>query len=160
MTPKTMQQLYRLNVGGSFPIFIDVVHEDISGGIIRLVNAKEDMVYDGYTYRAASFRLTPPKYADGKFGNGTITISCIDQEVVVFIRTMRALKGRPKATVVAAFYFEAGDLTIDPIEEWEFEMTIVNWTEVSATWQMVFDDRMSLVCPVDIMTAVKCPGAT
>jgi len=156
MKPKTMQQLFRLTTEGMLPVFLEIEHPDLEGGVIRIVNAPTDLEYNGETYRAASFKFTPPEMRDGKYGNATLTISCITQEVIEVIRT---LQSRATATAVAAFAFDdEGVLEIDPIEEFTFVLTNVTWSGVYATWQMIFDDRMSVVVPVDIMTALSCPG--
>lgn len=155
MTPKTLQQIYRLTSEGSFPAFLEIYHPEIDGGVWRLVNYRTDLVYNGNTYSAAIFTFTPPKYSDKQINNATISISAIDQSVIELIRK---LSSRASAKIVAGFYFEGGDLTIDPIEEWEFKLSSVNWTEISATWELLYDDRLDIQVPTDKMSAQKCPG--
>lgn len=157
MNPKTMQQLFRINTGGSFPFFLEVTHSSLPGGIIRLVSATQDMVFEGHTFIKANFKMKPPKYADGKYGNATLSITSLDPEV---IKTIRLLPTKATARVVAAFYYEAGDLSIEPIDDLSFLLTNVTWDGLIASWQMVLDDRMSLLCPADTMSALNCPGAS
>ena len=155
MNAKTLQQIFRLTTDGSFPAFLKITHPLITGGVLRLVNHRDDLVYDGEIYTAASFKFNPPKYSDKQIGNATITISCIDQTVIEIIRKIQT---RASATVVAAFYFEGGDLSIDPIEEWSFDLSSVSWDGIYATWTMVFDDHMNDLVPCNTMSAMTCPG--
>lgn len=155
MNATTLQQIYRLTTNGSFPAFLRITHPLITNGVLKLVNYHSDLVFDGELYSASSFKFTPPKYADRKHSNAAITISCIDQSIVEIIRKIQT---RAKASVVAAFYFEGGDLSIDPIEEWSFDLSNVTWDGLSATWTMVFDDHMNNRVPCNTMSAMACPG--
>ena len=49
MTPKTMQQLFRLTTEGMLPVFLEIEHADLEGGVIRIVNAPTDLEYNGET---------------------------------------------------------------------------------------------------------------
>lgn len=156
-TPRALQQMYRLSTSAMFPALLDITYvEDSVTKHLRLVNNDEDMVYDGNTYSWASFKYTPPSYSDKKIGDGTISISSVDQSIVSIIR---GISTRATASVVAAFYYdEAGTLYFEGIEEWVFELSQVNWNGAVATWTMEYDNRMSIRVPCDKMTAQKCPG--
>jgi len=154
-SPKALQQMYRLRTNAQFPALIEITHADIPGGVIRLVNSDENMTYLGYVYLASCFKYTPPKYNDKKMGDGSITISAIDSEIILVIRN---LFGRAKAVVTASFYYDNGAILFEPIEEWKFDLASVSWDGSAATWQMKYDTRMDIVTPCDKMTAQKCPG--
>ncbi len=155
ITPKAAQQLARLSTSAYFPILLEIESPVFDGGIIRLVNNTVDLVYNGNTFRAASFEFTPPKNTDKKIGNATLSISTINQEVIIAIRSMQ---DRAKAKAIAAFYYEEGILNFEPLEEWSFILAKVSWNEIVATWEMLHDDRMETVAIADRLTPQKCPA--
>lgn len=155
ISPKAAQQIARLSTGAFFPVLLQIESPVFDGGEICLANNKTDMVYDGKTYRAAAFEFAPPKYTDKRIGNATLSISTVNQEVTIAIREMQE---RARATVIAAFYYEDGVLTFEPLEEWSFLLQKVDWNEMIATWEMIFDDRMDAVAIADRLTPNKCPG--
>lgn len=156
ISAKAAQQMLRLSSKAYFPILLEIESAVFAGGVMRLVNNETDLEYNGYTYRAASFRFTPPKYSDKKMGNATLSISTINQEVIVAIRSMTE---RASARVVAAFYFDdAGVLTFESMEEWTFQLAKVSWGDIVATWEMIYDDVMENVAIADRLTPQKCPA--
>lgn len=155
ISPKAAQQMVRLNSSAYFPILLQIVSTAFDGGEMCLVNNKTDLEYGGKTYRAACFEFSPPKYTDKKIGNATLSISTINQEVLIAIREMRE---RATANVIAAFYYDDGVLTFEPMEEWSFSLRRVSWNELVATWEMIFDDRMDNVAISDRLSPQKCPA--
>ena len=148
--------MYRLSTSAMFPALLEITYlEGSTTKYLRLVNNTEDMVYGGNTYTEAIFKYTPPSYSDKKMGDGTISISSVDQSIVTIIRSIQT---RASACVVAAFYYDDGTLYFEGIEEWVFELSLVNWNGTVATWTMEYDTRMSIRVPCDKMTAQKCPG--
>lgn len=155
-SPKALREIYRLETSAMFPALLKISYTiDSVPGQLRLVNNTEDMVFEGETFSAASFKYTAPKHTDKKVGNGTLSISCADQKIIEIIRS---IKDRAQAEVVAAFYYDQGTIVFEGLEEWKFDLTKVTWDEIVATWQMEYDNRMSLLVPCDKMTAQKCPG--
>jgi hypothetical protein len=152
-----MEQIFKLMTTAMFPALIKFTYtEDGITKHLRLVNNTVDMVYDGETYIAASFKYNPPKNSDRKMGNGTLSISCIDQSMIVLIRS---LKARATAKVTAAFYYdEDNHLYFEPIDEWTFKLSTVSWNESVAQWTMLYDDRMDIQFPSVKMNSLLCPG--
>lgn|GEM_PF-2642987 len=158
-SPKALREIYRLETSAMFPALLKISYTiDSVSGQLRLVNNDvEDMVYEGETFTAASFKYTAPKQTDKKIGNGSLSISCANQKIIEIIRSM-PVGYRAQAEIVAAFYYDKGTVVFEGLEEWKFELTKVTWDEIVATWQMEYDNRMSLLVPCDKMTAQKCPG--
>lgn len=159
MTPsiKALQQIYKLATTAMFPALLKITYViDGETNYLRLVNNKVDMIFNGETYKAYSFEYEAPKQSDSRMGNGSLSISCIDQEV---IRIIRSITNRARAEIVAAFYFaEDGTTYFEGIEEWKFDLASVTWDGLVATWQMIYDDRMSIIVPCAKMSAQRCPG--
>lgn len=156
MTPKALQQIYRLQTAAMFPALLKITYvEDGVTKYLRLVNNDTDLTYSEEVYSCARFKYTPPKYSDKQIGDGSITISAVDQTIVQIIRSIST---RATAQIVAAFYFEDGTLLFEPIEEWTFQLAKVSWDEGVATWQMIYDDRMDILVPCHKMSAQRCPG--
>ena len=157
-SPKAIQQLFRRQTTAAFPIFLEIEHAIFPNGILRIVNFHTSLTFNGNVYAAAGFEFTPPKQGDKTVGNAQVVISAIDQTVIQKIREMNS---RAKATTVASFYIdEGGSVIIEPMEEWTFTLGKVSWNEISATWEMIFDERMDRVVPVHRMNQVNCAGAS
>jgi len=157
-SPIALREIYRLETIAMFPALIKISYTvDSVPGQMRIVNNTEDMVFQGETFSAASFKYTAPKHTEKKVGNGTLSISCANQKVIEIIRSI-PVGYRAQAEVVAAFYYDEGTAVFEGLEEWKFSLTKVTWDEIVATWQMEYDNRMSLLVPCDKMTAQKCPG--
>lgn len=165
----TLKELFKENTDGSFPILIDIVHEDIvwsddnpnySQGHLRLINAETPVKYQNNYYLPSHFEFTPPQEDGVKVSNTTITISAIDKRVVEIIRNIRS---NPKA-VIEAFYFKIeseGELPLYKFSKaykYEFLMAACNWDSITAQWTLVFDPVMQVNVPKDTATASRCPS--
>ena len=159
MTPsvKALQQIFKLTTTAMFPALLKVTYViDGVTNYLRLVNNTVDMIFGGETYKAFCFEYQPPKQSDSRMGNGSLSLSCIDQEVIEIIR---AITDRAHAEIVAAFYFsEDGTTYFEGIEDWNFELSSVTWDGTVATWQMIYDERMDNIVPTAKMSAQRCPG--
>jgi hypothetical protein len=61
---------------------------------------------------------------------------------------------------IAMIVYEDGAFSdVEPIEETDFTLRVVNWNEEAITWAMVFDENMAIRAPCGRATALKCPEA-
>jgi hypothetical protein len=155
MTHKAKQLIARLETYAQFPFLIKIIHP-VLGTFFR-ANLEEDIVYNDDRYEAAYFTIDPPDKDGGKIGDGQLTMSAVDQ---LWIERIRSTQIAAKIKFIASIVYDDGVVSgIEPIEEMDFTLRVVNWNEDTITWTMVFDSTMSIIVPCDKATASKCPGA-
>lgn len=161
----TFAELFKDYTDGSFPVLMDIYHEDITWssddteqeqGHLRLINANYKVKYEGNIYQPAHFNFVAPS-EDGKtIGSTSVSISAIDRRIVEVIR---GINSKPAASIVAVFAkTDNNSVIFSKLSQYEFEMTNVSWNGVSATWNLIFDPTASLNVPRDLATSVRCPG--
>jgi hypothetical protein len=153
---KIQQLLARQRKNGSFPYLIQIEYED--GGrtvTMNYVNEAEDITFEGKVYNAASFHIEPPGRDGDKIGDATLTISAIDQ---FWIQKIRAAQKPAKLLFIAVVVYEDGSRMAERMEEMSFTLRVARFNEMSITWTMVFDERMSIVVPSDACNAMTTPG--
>jgi hypothetical protein len=160
MTPKAEQLIARQETYAKFPFLIKVTHP-LFDSPLYYANSNTNIVYDDgtgeQTYEAAYFSIDPPDKDGSKIGDAQLTISAVDQ---FWIEKIRSTQIAAKITFIAAIQYDDGTISgVEPIEEMEFTLRVVNWNENVITWAMVFDERQRILVPCDKVTALKCPGA-
>ena len=140
-------------VQAQFPFLIKITHEDY--GTFLYCNASHDITYDGETYQQAVFKITPPEITATSVGNATLTMSTVDQE---WIAKIRGTQKRANVRFIAAIVYQNGGQVIEPLFDNEFVLTQAQWTEISVTWTMVFDDKWDINIPCQIMDSLNAPG--
>lgn len=166
----TLKELFRDSTEGSFPILVDIRHEDIvwkdssnsqENGHLRLINSEVPVVYNTKHYLASHFEFTQPQEDGVKVGDTSISISAVDKRIVEVIRS---IKSNPKC-IVEAFYttLKEGEDTVyafSKLYKYEFMMKSCSWDSVTAQWNLVFDPSMQINIPKDTATLSRCPSIT
>lgn len=149
------QKILRLETYAKFPYLITVTLPDDT--VWRFVNCDEDVVYDSHTYTAGYFEITPPNRTNTEIGDGKLTISTIDQ---TWIEQVRNITERAKLAFVACIlYNDSGSVdTIEAIDELSFELVNASWDGTSMSFDMKYDEGMSIVLPCDTANAQKVPA--
>jgi hypothetical protein len=156
MTHKAEQLIARMETYAKFPYLIEVTHPAFDTPLY-FANSDKDIDYNGETYKAAYFTIDPPDKDNSKIGDGQVTISAVDQ---FWIEKIRSTQIAAKIKFLAVIVYDDGIISgIESIEEMAFTLRAVNWNENTITWNLVFDDTMSIMVPCDKATALKCPGA-
>jgi len=144
---KIQKLLASQNMPAKLPCLIKITHEVY--GIMFFANSDEDVKYNGDNYWASCFEVQPPAIEGGNIGNATLTISAVDQE---WIQKIRKTQIPAQLEFVAAIeYDDEGVLSVEPLEDNNFTLRTANWTEISISWEMSFDERQSY-----ILTSIKC----
>jgi hypothetical protein len=154
MTNYAQREIARRNTQAKFPALIEITHDDM--GPFRYANSDQDIMYDGQTYLASVFSIEPPDKDGDKIGNARITISTIDQEWIERIRsTQKPAKLRFVATIV---YDKDGKVEVEKLEENSFTLRSASWNEIAISWELVFDENMTILLPAEDCTVLTCPG--
>jgi hypothetical protein len=154
MTHKAEQLIARQETYAKFPFLIKITHDTF--GVFRYANSDEDITYEGEVYHAAYFTVDPPDKDGSKIGDAQLTISAVD---LTWIERIRSTQIAAKIKFVATIEYDDGAVSgVEPIEELDFTLRVVNWNEDTITWNLVFDSTMSIRVPCDRATALKCPG--
>jgi len=157
MTNKAKQLAVRMETYAKFPYLIEITHPTY--GVYRYANSDENITYNGDTYLAGCFSITPPERKENSIGDAKLSISAIDQEWIYNIRnTDERAKIKFLATIV---YDDAMHVEqVEPLEELEFTLTKATWdTKFAISWNMTFDEGMGLCVPCDKATANKVPAS-
>jgi len=144
---KIQKLLASQEVFAKLPCLIKVTHETY--GIMYFANSDKDVVYTGDNYVASRFEVQPPAIEGERIGNATLTISAVDQSWIQKIRVTQIPAILEFVAVIE--YDDEGILRIEPLEENYFTLRAANWTEMSISWEMSFDERQGYV-----LTSVKC----
>ena len=115
-------------------------------------NADKDIDYDGHTYLARVFKITPPEVTTTSVGNAKLSFTAIDQQ---WIRRIRSADRFSRYSVVftgVVDYTKLGERHVEPLFNNEFKLKKAGWTELVVSWDMVFDDNMDILCPCQMCT--------
>lgn len=142
-----------LATGGAFslPYLIKLYHPDY--GALYYVNNNEDVVFNGNTYHASSFKYTRPHTIGGVLKNGTLEITAIDNLVIDIIdqsdelfelTAVGVLEQNGDVTPISYFKHQYGSASID--ESMNVSITFTN------------DDRLDMSFPPYVFDADNNPG--
>ena len=82
----TQNELYKsLTTGGAFALPYLITVSQPGAGTLRFVNNNEDVVFDGYTYKASAFKYSRPYVVGGVLQNGVLEITAIDSDILALI---------------------------------------------------------------------------
>ena len=104
-----------------------------------------------------SFDFTRPSEDGKKIGNATISISALDQRIIEIIREIK--DDEPVAVIEAFFMKEGNDFLFSKLYHYDFLMKSVDWSDISANFELIFDNTMQQNVPKDLGTIFRCPGA-
>jgi hypothetical protein len=134
--------------GGAFslPYLIKMYHP--AHGALYFVNNNEDVIYDGNTYTASTFKYTRPQTIGGVLKNGVLEITAIQNEVIDIIE-----KSDELFEVTAVGVLDAGG-TITPIKSFKHQYgTAVTDEQMKVTISFTNDDRLEMTFPPYIFDA-------
>lgn len=94
---------FHKHVKGITPSLIQIANEDMED-ILYLTDNNQDLEYKGHIYKSAYIKINPPKQTTDSVGNASMTIGCVDQQM---IQLVRELKTPPIVSFVAS-YLEDG----------------------------------------------------
>lgn len=148
------QQILRTHTQSMFPYLIEIYHEDL--GTFYYVNAEDDVEWQDKLFKSACFSIQPPEYNSTGLTNATLTMTAIDQEWIMKIRsTQKRAKIRFLAVIVN---LENKEKEIEVLEDIEFTLTNVSWNEIAITWTMEVEQTILLQAPIHTLDATTCPG--
>jgi hypothetical protein len=154
MTEYAQREIARRNTQAKFPVLIKIEHEEL--GDFYYANSDQDIIYDGNTYYASVFSLEPPDKDGDKVGNARITISAIDQ---IWIQRIRSTQKPARLYFIAAILYDKnGNIQVEKLEENSFILRSASWNEIAISWEMVFDENMTILLPAEDCTVLTCPG--
>lgn len=136
---------------GSAPVLIKIYHDDMSEPLY-LTDNNEDLIYNGITYKKSYFKITLPEVTKDSMGNATITIGCVDQQL---IRLVRSLSTPPNIKFVAT-YLEDG--VYSELAGYDMILSNVRWDAKTLTADLTLDLVLNYDFPSGSFTAFNCPG--
>jgi hypothetical protein len=156
MTNYAQREIARRNTQAKFPILIKIEHEEL--GNFYYANSDQNILYENQTYLASVFSLKPPDRDGDEVGNAQITISATDQTWIQRIRSVQ--KPATLHFMAVIQYDNSGNIQLEKLEENSFVLRMASWNETTISWDMIFDENMSILLPAEDCTALTCPGAS
>lgn len=155
MNVKAKCEMLKRETFAMFPYLIEITLNN--GTIYRYSNSDDDITFENNVYTGACFSISPPDMSESTIGNGTLTISAIDQE---WIKVIRQESKRARIRFVASIVYDDnnGIETVEAIEDTSYILTEANWNDTQISWLMVYDEDISIVIPCDTATALKTPA--
>lgn len=155
----TQNEIYNaLHRGGAFslPYLITLSHPSIT--TLYFVNNNEDVIYDGHTFKATSFKYTRPKTIGGVLKNGSLELTEKDNangfnEIAALIEKVDE---RLIVNAVGVIN-DAGDVT--PIKAFKHQYGTATINEnMTLSIQFTNDDRLGMSFPPYIFDAENNRG--
>lgn len=137
-----------LSRGGAFslPYLIEIRHP--TQAPLFFVNNIDDVVYNGHTYHAASFKYTRPATVGGVLKNGALEIGAIDNGLIDMFEESDELVTLTAVGVID----QAGEVT--PINIYRHQYgTLAIDEKMSVTMQFTNDDRLDMAFPPYVFDA-------
>lgn len=154
MTNYVKRELARRNTQAKFPLLIKIEHEAL--GNFYYANSDQDIQYDGQTYTGSVFSLAPPNKDMDKVSSGSLTISTIDQQ---WIEKIRSTQIPAKLYFMASIVYDTnGTIQIEKLGEDSFTLRAANWNEIAISFDMIFDENMTILLPAEDCDPFTCPG--
>jgi hypothetical protein len=157
MRNDAQRELARRNTQAKLPVLIKVESEDF--GDLYYANSDEDILYDGNKYLASAFSIEPPDRDGDKIGGARISISAI-YDNQTWIQRIRTAQKPARLHFIAAILFGEGDAQFEKLEENSFTLRSASWNEIAISWEMVFDENMTILLPAEDCTVLTCPGVS
>ena len=136
---------------GSSPVLIKIYHDDMDAPLY-LTDNNEDLTYNGITYKSAYFRINLPEVTKDSMGNASITMGCVDQQIIQIIRTLTS----PPNIKFVATYLEDG--VYSELAGYDMIMSNVKWNAKTITADLTLDLVLNYEFPAGSFTAFNCPG--
>jgi len=103
---------------------------------VRVVNNNEDIVFETNTYKAASFKFTPPSQEGSELSGATITIANIDRSLMSILR---AVTDPPTIEAVIVL---VGDTGVErEAGPWTFDLAGIQYDKDKITGQLTYNFR-------------------
>lgn len=136
---------------GSAPILLKIYHEDMEEPLY-LTDNNEDLEYKDVIYKHAYFKITLPEVTKDSMGNASISIGCVDQQLIRIIRSLRT----PPNIKFVATYLEDG--VFSDLAGYDMILSNVKWDAKTMTADLTLDLVLNYEFPSGSFTAFNCPG--
>ncbi len=147
------QQILKMNTSAKFVKLLLIEYTDNQGNVTLYrycdcdnnVTVTENGVT--VTYEPYSFKIKNGEKNDTSIGNGSLTLSAVDQ---LWIGNIRNTRQKIFATVKdAVVYTQNGTEATEVIEEISYRLKNANWNEENIQWTMLFDEKNDIIVPCD-----------
>lgn len=159
-----LEEIYKQNVDGNFPVLLEIYNPDIKWGddeleqenmYLRIINDTNPVVYKGKHYLPSQFVFTPPT-EDGKtVGESSITMSAIDSRIV---QMLRSIEIPCKITITAAFAKKDSTYMFYPFDNFKATIPSANYDRTQTNFTLTWKNVMNLQVPRNKATKDQLPS--
>lgn len=154
-TAMSQARMLRLDSMARFPYLMEII--TASGEVTRFANTDDEVEWDNQTYYPCSFNIVAPDVKENSVGNGNITMSAIDQTLIMAVRKQQE-KLRIRFVAVIEYEDDFAIDTIEAMEDTEFKLANVTWDDLTISGTLIFDDLMDVNLPCDVSNSQNCPA--
>ena len=159
MTTKALHEMLRQDTQAKFPYLIHISHKTL--GNWYYCNSGESIAFNGHTYKPALFSIESPEKTSTSMKDTRLTLSIVDSEGddwIANIRNSGNTRFEMEMSAVILYYDDSALPVVEELESNSFVLTEASWEDISVSWNVVFDDNMNLLVPIDVAGAANVPG--
>lgn len=175
----TIQDLWKTNVDGSFPVLVEIYNPDIywgkvtdtsknetdyeqENGYLRITSSDVKLIYGGHTFFPCAMQFSSPEVDGTKIGSANITISAIDSRVKMILRVLQIPSVfRIVSTFLKTEKEDGGYIyKFVKLNVRDFNMESASSNESTVTFTLTFNSALQQNIPYDTATADRVPAAS
>lgn len=159
MTTKAAHEMLKQETQAKFPYLIHISHKSL--GDWYYCNSSESIDFNGRLYKPALFSIESPEKTASSMKNTRLTLSIVDSEGddwIANIRNAGSARFEMEMSAAILYYDDDANPVVEELERNSFVLTDASWEDVSVSWNVVFDDNMNLLVPMDVAGAANVPG--
>lgn len=151
LTPDARRKINEQSSSAGWYVLLSLYHEDLDF-TIRVTNNDEAIVHKAHRYEPFWFKVKLPDEDEDGDGAAQLSISAVDQRVVVAVRQ---LQGTPKVDLTLVEIHEPDAAQVGPLT---FGLFGVSVNAGQLTGYLKYDDGEDATIPKDAMSPTNFPG--
>lgn len=157
----TMEEIWKSQSDGYLPCLLEIYNPDIKwtdnsleqeNCYLRVISDTNSVVYKGKRYLPSRFNFQMPEENGKQIGSANLSISTIDARVIQILRSIDI----PCEITIKAFFAKKGSvIKFNPLDSITMIAPSVTYNRLSAQFNLVFKDTLSINVPAEIATKDK-----
>jgi hypothetical protein len=146
-----LAKLFKKRVPGMVPVLIKLKHTELMTPIL-LTDNNQPLVYNGETYKPATFMFAFPEASTDSVGLAKLSLGSVDLHLINIIRNLTT----PLQVRVVAEYYEDGNFS--NLDGLNFELINVAWDALVISGDLSFKSLLDMDFPSGEFSSLTTPG--
>lgn len=139
-------KINKQNVDAQFIVLADVYHEDV--GHFYYNDSDEDIDYIDIKWeRNPTMTVVRPEVTSTGVGNGSLSLSTVDQEWIARVRNLNAVPGKERFRCRLIGLMKYDGIT-ELLYDEEYVLNEASWNDSTLQFNMIYDDNWGINIPV------------